>query len=114
MGAELGHGQRAADTGAAQAHVIEFTPKAASDIRRLYSFLAEKNPNAATKAIAAMLRKLELVERMPHLGRQTSAPRIRETGVRYGKNGYVIQYTLRENDTVLIVLRIWHGREERP
>ena len=61
----------------------------------------------------AIARKLELVERMPGIGAPTKSPLVRQLKVHFGKYGYVVRYTLRETDGAIIVLRIWHGREDR-
>jgi plasmid stabilization system protein ParE len=50
---------------------------------------------------------------VPGLGRRTQSPYIRQVAVRFGKRGYMVRYTIRERDAALIVLRIWHGREEK-
>lgn len=62
----------------------------------------------------AIWRKLELVETMPSLGQKTKSPFIRQVAVRFGKRGYVMRYTIRERDAAVVVLRIWHGQENRP
>jgi plasmid stabilization system protein ParE len=93
--------------------MIVFAPDATSDAKRLYDFLEPANPDAAARAMAAIWQKLELVETMPSLGQRTKSPFIRQIAVRFGKRGYIVRYTIRKSDAALIVLRIWHGREDR-
>lgn len=93
--------------------MIIFAPEAISDAHRLYDFLKPENPKAAARALAAIWTKLQLVESMPGLGYRTKSHRIRQISVLFGKRGYVVRYTIRESDGALIVLRIWHSREER-
>ena len=94
--------------------MIVLASRAISDATRLYDFLKNENPDAARRAMAAIFRKLELVEVMPGLGYRTKSPRIRQVRVQFGKRGYMARYTIRENDGALIVLRLWHGREKPP
>ena len=93
--------------------MILFSPEAIFDAERHYRFLEPKNPGAAARAMHAIWTKLELVERMPELGRRTKSASIRQIEVRFGSWGYVVRYSIRETDGALIVLRIWHGREDR-
>ncbi|HWA92650.1 MAG TPA: type II toxin-antitoxin system RelE/ParE family toxin [Rhizomicrobium sp.] len=94
--------------------MIVLAPEAIADARRLYEFLEPHNPAAAKRAIAAIWNKLQLVETMPGLGYRTKHPRIRQVRISFGRHGYVARYTIRESDGALIVLRIWHSRENRP
>jgi plasmid stabilization system protein ParE len=63
-----------------------------------------------------MVRRLEArvdrLTRLPFLGRPLSHGGLRETIVPYGKSRYVIRY--RVTDTTIQIVRIWHGRENRP
>jgi len=93
--------------------MIFFTAEATADSQRLYEFLEPKNPGAAARAMQAIWTKLELVERMPGLGLKTRSPHVRQVVARFGKEGYVVRYTVREADGALLVLRIWHAREAR-
>ena len=93
--------------------MIVLAPEAVSDAQRLYDFLKPENPKAAARAMAAIWNKLLLLETVPGLGYRTKSPRVRQTRVQFGKRGYVVRYTIREQDGVLFVLRIWHGRERR-
>jgi toxin ParE1/3/4 len=91
--------------------MIVFTPEAISDAYRLFDFLRLENVAAASRAMAAIWKKLELLETMPGLGYRTQSPHVRQVRVQFGKRGYLIRYTVREKDGALVVLRIWHGRE---
>jgi plasmid stabilization system protein ParE len=93
--------------------MILLTAAAISDADRLHHFLEGKDAGATTRAMQAILTKLELIERMPGLGRKTKSPLIREVEARFGRWSYIVRYTIRDTDGALIVLRIWHGREKR-
>lgn len=83
---------------------------AASNIERLYRFLVEKSPDAATRAINAILARLAFLERFPLLGPiDPDRPDTRQLFTRFGTAGYVARYRVRD-DTVT-VLAIRHMRE---
>jgi plasmid stabilization system protein ParE len=48
----------------------------------------------------------------PFKGHEGPAPELRELAMRFGKSGYIVRYQVTEK--AVIVLRIWHGREDRP
>jgi plasmid stabilization system protein ParE len=87
VGSQLGHGKRVAAANAAQARVIILSTKANADVDRLYNFLAPKNLDAAIRAMEAIWKKLELVERRPAIGRPTKSPFVRQVKVDFGKRG---------------------------
>ena len=91
---------------------LEFLPEAEADMRRLYGFLSEVNAKAAVKAVDAILENIDLLRAHPDMGRRFEThPSLREWTVRFGDNGYIIHYSVK-NDMLLIV-RVWHTREAR-
>ncbi|MDQ8188483.1 type II toxin-antitoxin system RelE/ParE family toxin [Pelagicoccus sp. SDUM812002] len=82
------------------------------DIERLFAFLYEKSPDAATKAIESILEKSEMLREFPELGplMQDESGR-RELIIPFGAGAYVLRYYILK-DTVAIV-RVWHSREVR-
>jgi len=85
---------------------------AAADLARLRDFLADKSPAAANRAAAALIVAIQSLDTFPERGRP-SGPNMRELIVPFGNSGYVLRYAFREQDDEVIVLRIWHSREER-
>ncbi|WP_332764712.1 type II toxin-antitoxin system RelE/ParE family toxin [Phenylobacterium sp.] len=85
--------------------------RARRDLARLEEFLARKSPGAANRAAAtisdAVLSLAELAER----GHLDPEGRFREIAVRFGRDGYVIQYAI-EPQRVLVA-RIFHALEDR-
>lgn len=91
---------------------IEFLPEAEQDIDRLYDFLASKDLLAAQKAMLAIDDAIDLLADQPRIGsRVLTNDEFRQLPIRFGKYGYVLQYRIQED--VLIVVRIWAGREQR-
>ena len=89
---------------------LKWTRRAQGDLVRLHAFLASVNPHAATnvmqRLVAAPLRLLS----HPRLGEQLEEFQPRE--VRQIIVGpYEVRYEVEAS--MIVVLRIWHGRENR-
>ncbi len=85
---------------------LRWLPAAFEDIERLYEFLVEKDPSAATRAIEIILDGAEDLEDMPEIGR----PMNDDTGRRelylpFGAEAYVLRYKL-DGETVVIIREI--------
>ena len=89
---------------------LRWTPKAGDDLARLYEFLAPVNPQAAARAVQALVAAPETLLAFPRLGQRLTAYDPREVR-RLIVRDYEIRYEV-EDDTIH-VLRIWHGREDR-
>jgi plasmid stabilization system protein ParE len=93
---------------------LVFTRDALSDIRRLHEFLAAKNEAAAQRASAAIAAALKAIERAPQAHRLLeNRPNERERIIRFGASGYVVRYRHEHGGDDVVVLRIWHQREDR-
>ena len=86
---------------------------AAADLERLRTFLHEKNPAAAERAVSILTDALDSLMTMPARGRPSGIPGVRELIVPFGQGAYVVRYAQLADDNVTVVLRIWHGREDR-
>lgn len=91
---------------------LVYAPEAVADLIRLRSFIAEKSPAAAARIAAELIARIENLCAFPQLGRAVGeAPQpdvIRD--MVFGN--YVVRYS--EHADALVVLRIWHHREDRP
>ena len=89
---------------------VVYSRNAASNIERLHQFLAENDPDAATRAISAILDKLAFLVRFPLLGpADPDRPDTRQLFITFGAAGYVARY--RVHDDTVIVLAVRHMRE---
>jgi len=81
------------------------------DVQRLYRFLAEKNPNAAGRAVKAIRAGVKILSRHPEIGRpaEDMEPEYREWLIDFGDSGYTALYHY-DGETALIVA-IRHQRE---
>ena len=85
--------------------------RAAADLRRLRSWLSERDPEAAQRAAEAIAARIHRLRSSPRLGPLKAGLDGRELQVPFGRYGYVVRYLIRD-DTVVIT-RIFHGREDR-
>ena len=92
---------------------VIIAPHAGVDLERLREFLAERNPTASERASRAILDRLNLLSQFPALGKPLGGTGLRELYVPFGKSAYVIRYSRSRTHNALIVLRIWHAREQR-
>ncbi len=87
-----------------------FSKAAVKDLVRLREFIAQNNPGAAHRIAQRMRGAILGLVDSPQIGRPViDVPgEVRE--LIFGK--YIIRYEVR--DRLLYILRIWHGRENRP
>ncbi|BCL34373.1 type II toxin-antitoxin system RelE/ParE family toxin [Nostoc sp. MS1] len=92
---------------------VIWLPEALTDLVRLFDFLKLKNENTAFQAAQVIREAGFSLADNPYKGTvlEDGSGR-RKLVVPFGKYGYVIHYYL-EDETVLI-LRVYHGRENRP
>ncbi|MFC3902387.1 Plasmid stabilization system protein ParE [Acinetobacter marinus] len=90
---------------------IIWTPSSLADIQRLYRFLAEKDPDIAKQAIAAIRQSVQPLEIFPNIGRpvQEMSSEYREILIDFGQSGYVLLYRLDQHQ--LSILAVRHQRE---
>ena len=92
---------------------VKWLPEALADIERLHSFLNSKNPEAAARAATAILGGARLLKTTPRIGRpMPDETNRRELFMAFGAGAYVIRYIPEDVDTV-VVIRVWHSREDR-
>jgi len=94
---------------------LAFSREARGDVVRLRTFIAEHDPTAAGRAARRLIQGIERLARHPRLGKRVGiAPdQIAPEEIRDWLVGdYVIRYLI-ANDQI-IVLRLWHGKENRP
>jgi plasmid stabilization system protein ParE len=89
---------------------IVYSPNALSNLERLFQFLADKNSDAAQRAIHTIHARIKTLSRFPKLGRvDPELPDYRELFIVFGATGYVARY--RSDGTLIVILAIRHMRE---
>jgi len=89
---------------------LRITPRAQSDLLRLYRFLAAKSPSAASQAIDAIEAAFIPLTHMPQIGRPVAGS-IRELVIDFGSDGYIALYDFEEVTDEVLVLAVRHQRE---
>jgi plasmid stabilization system protein ParE len=91
---------------------IIWTKAATTDLERHYSFLEPIDPDIAKKAVQAIVKAGESLSQNPQRGALVLQSKgLRKLMVAFGKYGFVIHYIFIE--TEVLILRIYHGRENR-
>jgi plasmid stabilization system protein ParE len=87
--------------------------EAAADLDRLHAFLADKDQDAAQRAIGIIVGAIRSLDVFPERGRLSGAPGIRELIVPFGRSAYLLRYAYLVAADEIVILRVWHAREER-
>ena len=88
-----------------------WSPPALQDVKRLHHFLAEKNLDAAKRAIKAIRKGVKVISSQPGIGRPVDdmEPEYREWLIDFGNSGYVVLYRCDVKNAVILAVR--HQRE---
>lgn len=92
---------------------VRYTKHARADLRRLFAYLAERDPALAKKARETIGKGMELLKDFPFTCRKASpdTPFLRELVIRFGSSGYVALFEIEDGGTVT-VLAVRHQRED--
>ena len=93
---------------------IFFSPGALADLRSLDGFLAEREPYAATAALAAIKKAILMLQVFPLSCRRAGEqddPLLRECIVPFGQSGFVLLFRVQPPDRVF-VLAARHQRQD--
>lgn len=92
---------------------VRYTREAREDLERLYSFLLEKDLQAARRAKEVISKGMEFLKDFPFACRKATSqnPFLREMLISFGHSGYVVLFEIEDKKTVTI-LAIRHQREE--
>ena len=90
---------------------LTWTPTALRDVQRLYRFLAEKNIDAAKRAVNTIREGVKIIAHQPGIGRpaEDMEPDYREWPIEFGGSGYVVLYRYHKQTAVILAVR--HQRE---
>lgn len=86
-----------------------WSPRALSDVERLYDFLAPKSPDAANRAAEAIIAGVQALAAHPEIGRPYEDAELREWFIPFANSGYAVLYRYDRNTVTLLAMR--HGRE---
>jgi toxin ParE1/3/4 len=88
-----------------------WTPRAAASLKSVYGFLAEKNGEAAAKAMDAIRQGVNILKQFPNAGRPADdlEPEHRELLVPFGGSGYAVFYEVVQD--AVHILAVKHQKE---
>lgn len=90
---------------------LVYAAEAIEDLERLRSFIAEHDPTSAGRVAEELVERMEKLQAFPRMGRPVAAAPDPESirDMVFGR--YVVRCSV--HSETLVVLRIWHGMEDR-
>lgn len=91
---------------------VEWSADALADLDRFAEFLQERYPSLSSIVARAIIERAQILSEHPELGRPIDGhEHYRQVILEVLKATYVFQYRLDGNR--LVILRVFHGREQR-
>ncbi|MFT5757587.1 MAG: addiction module RelE/StbE family toxin [Alteromonadaceae bacterium] len=91
---------------------VVWLPDAVTDLMRLRKLIQDKNPSAAKRAASKIKEGAITLVSNPESGRPVEGlSSFREILIPFGAGNYVLRY--REDNLTIVVVRVWHSKEER-
>lgn len=91
---------------------LVWLPEAKDDIQRVYTFLLDKDRRAAVRCVRMLKRVADKLLEFPHIGRRVDdETERRELFIPFGAAAYVLRYRIHGES--IVIIRVWHSREER-
>jgi len=90
---------------------ISYTPEAIRDLIRLREFIEQKNPQAAQRIANAIRKGIKQLKLFPNIGIEVEEAPNSEMVRDLILGNYIVRYLLKTKD--VIILRIWHHKENR-
>ena len=89
---------------------VIWLPDALRDLENQFDFLNEKNPDAASRAVRAILSAAASLAKSPQRGMAVPDSNQRRLRVFFGKYGYMLYYRIESKQ--VFILRVHHGRSD--
>ena len=92
---------------------VRYTLEAKEDLKRLFTFLVEQDPQAAKHARKTIAASVQLLQQFPFTCRKAVPENalLRELVISFGSAGYVALFEIEDKETVTIVA-VRHQRED--
>ncbi len=87
---------------------VRFAERALVDLDNIRTYIAQDDPSAASRMAIAIIAAADRLSANPRIGRVGALPGTFEVIIR----PYVLVYEIHRAE--IIVLRVWHGRQQRP
>ncbi len=93
--------------------IVRYSERTISDLESIHAYLAQRNPQAATRVGLRIKAAIESLADFPGLGRETEHDR----GVRIlpvGRYPYLIFYRIEEAGGEVVIIHVRHGARQAP
>lgn len=92
---------------------VRLSARAQSDLARLHTFLANKDANAAKRAMLVIREAFMPLTHAPMIGRPVEdSDGLRELVIDFGASGYLALYRFERVLDAVVILAVKHQREE--
>ena len=95
--------------------ILEWHKESKNDLDRLFYFLYEDSPHTAIEAVDAIEQGSDILLDHPNSGvdmRDNTGRQ--ELFIPFGKGSYILRYRIDNEKNTIVVLRVWHSKEDRP
>jgi plasmid stabilization system protein ParE len=90
---------------------LVYSEQAVADLERLRAFIAEHNPDAASRIGAELVERIEHLRLFPEMGRRVEEAPEPDTVRDAIFGSYVVRYVF--HGRTVAILRVWHHYESR-
>ena len=91
---------------------LRFTRRAANDLQEIADYIRERNPQAAKRVRAAIIRSVEVLVLFPQIGRLQSTGEVRKLVTR--RYRYIVYYAIDSAAEEIAILTIQHPSRDLP
>jgi len=92
---------------------IVFLSRARADLDRLRDFLAPHGDSLSARVVDTLFAAAHSLADQPERGRPAARAGYRELIVPFGRGAHVIRYRVDRRRNTVVIIRLWHGREQR-
>jgi len=89
--------------------ITHWSERASDDVRRIYGYIAARNPSAALEMVKRFRKDARLLGGYPHIAREGV---LRGTREWVTHPNYVMVYRVEDEDVYMI--RLWHAARDEP
>ncbi|MFV2056203.1 MAG: type II toxin-antitoxin system RelE/ParE family toxin [Thiohalomonadales bacterium] len=95
--------------------ILEWHKEAVRDLDRLFYFLYEDSPLAAIQAIDTIEQGSDILLDHPNSGiNMQDGTHRQELFIPFNKGSYILRYRVDNEKNIIVILRVWHSKEDRP
>ena len=85
-----------------------------NDLKRHRVFIQKNTPKAARKAVDRIKQAVRVLHTNPEIGTEYDpGDNRRELYLAFGKEAFILRYRVHSDKNSLLILRVYHSREDR-